>query len=791
MTVRICRSLLLALGSLLPFATATVSTTAANAAVLPPGFVETQIASGLKQPTAIAVAPDGRVFVAEKKGLLRIIKDDALLPAPFLRVTVFFNGERGLLGVAFDPDFAHNGYVYVYYTATRPTAHNRISRFTANPTNPDVAAQGSEKILLDLPTLVTEYHNSGTLRFGPDGRLYASTGENAVTANSQSLATPLGKILRLNRDGSIPTDNPFYGQTQGTARAIWALGFRNPFSFIFSRETGRMFVNDVGEHTWEEIDEVLPGANFGWPTVEGTSNNSAFRDPFFAYLHGDGDDEGCAITGGAFYDSASQVFPAAYRGTYFFSDYCNGWIRRIDPATAKVTPFASGIEFPVGLTAAADGSLYYLTHQTGAVYQVRYTGSQAPAIDVQPADLTAARGETPTFSVQGSGPALTYRWRRNGTFLPGATAAAYTLPPVTLADDGARFSVVVKNGAGTATSRTAVLRVIDGHRPVVTIVAPSSGAFYSAGDTITFRGGATDAEDGTLPPAALSWRVDFHHDAHLHPFVPETSGLAQGTVTLPTRGETAPHVWYRFHLSARDSTGLVAETFVDVLPHLAQLTVATDPPGLQVTLDGTVQPSPLTVTGVVGIVRSLGVLSPQTVGADRYQFVSWSDGGEATHDVETPAVDTAWTATFRKLTTAAGSGLTAAYFPRPDLTGTPFVRRDPAVNFNWGTGSPAPGIGVDRWSARWTGQLEPAVGGPHTFFVRNDGARLWIDNVLVVDDWAEHPAAVRQGTIDLVAGRRYAVRLEYRDLAGEAGVRLLWSAPGLPREVVPTRQLFP
>src|SRR6185503_464552 len=117
MTARICRSLLFALGSLLPFAAATVSTTAAGAAVLPPGFAETQIASGLKQPTAIAVAPDGRVFVAEKKGLLRIIKDDALLPAPFLRITVFFNGERGLLGVAFDPDFAHNGYVYVYYTA--------------------------------------------------------------------------------------------------------------------------------------------------------------------------------------------------------------------------------------------------------------------------------------------------------------------------------------------------------------------------------------------------------------------------------------------------------------------------------------------------------------------------------------------------------------------------------------------------------------------------------------------------------------------------------------------------
>src|SRR3954466_12791477 len=131
MTARIYNPLLLALGSLLAFATANIAANAANAAVLPPGFVETQVAAGLKQPTAIAVAPDGRVFVAEKKGLLRIIKDGALLPAPFLRITVFFNGERGLLGVAFDPDFAHNGYVYGYYTGTKPAAHNRRSRFTA------------------------------------------------------------------------------------------------------------------------------------------------------------------------------------------------------------------------------------------------------------------------------------------------------------------------------------------------------------------------------------------------------------------------------------------------------------------------------------------------------------------------------------------------------------------------------------------------------------------------------------------------------------------------------------
>src|SRR3954447_15195168 len=120
MTARILLRLLIPLASLLPLL---VAATSADAAVLPSGFVETQVASGLRQPTAIAVAPDGRVFVTEKKGMLRIIENGALLPTPFLKVTVFFNGERGLLGVTFDPDFAHNGYVYVYYTATKPTAH--------------------------------------------------------------------------------------------------------------------------------------------------------------------------------------------------------------------------------------------------------------------------------------------------------------------------------------------------------------------------------------------------------------------------------------------------------------------------------------------------------------------------------------------------------------------------------------------------------------------------------------------------------------------------------------------
>src|SRR5688500_10745830 len=165
-------------------ATVTLATSPAGAATVPDGFQEVLVASGLSNPTAMQFAADGRLFVAEQGGRLRVIKDGALLPTPFLTVTVSSVGERGLLGVAFDPAFSTNQYVYVYYTATAPAIHNRISRFTANG---DVAVAGSEVILLELDNLSSATnHNGGALAFGPDGKLYAAVGENANGANAQS-----------------------------------------------------------------------------------------------------------------------------------------------------------------------------------------------------------------------------------------------------------------------------------------------------------------------------------------------------------------------------------------------------------------------------------------------------------------------------------------------------------------------------------------------------------------------------------------------------------------------------
>src|SRR5262245_51100065 len=233
------------------------------AATVPSGFTETTVASGLAGPTAMAFAPDGRILICQQGGQLRVVKDDVLLPAPFLTVTVSSAGERGLLGVAFDPAFEINQYVYVYYTATTPNVHNRLSRFTANG---DVAAPGSELVLLDLnPLSSATNHNGGAIHFGSDGMLYIGVGENASGANSQTRSNLLGKILRINADGSIPASNPFFTQATGVNRAIWALGLRNPFTFAFESLTGRMLINDVGQNTWEEVNEGQAGANYGWP----------------------------------------------------------------------------------------------------------------------------------------------------------------------------------------------------------------------------------------------------------------------------------------------------------------------------------------------------------------------------------------------------------------------------------------------------------------------------------------------------------------------------------------------
>ena len=340
---------------------------------LPSGFsLEATWISGLNQATAMTFAPDGRLFIAEQGGAVRVVKTGVLLPTPLLAVTVDSRGERGLLGLAMDPAFPDQPYVYCHYTALMPLPHNRISRFTVSA---DVVLPGSEVPLIDLPPLSSATnHNGGALHFGLDGKLYVGVGDNANGAQAQDLSSPFGKLLRFNSDGGIPSDNPYTTTQIGLARGIWALGLRNPFTFAFQPGTGLLHLNDVGQNAWEEINLGDKGANYGWPTVEGPSSLSNFHSPRFAYGHpaepvGQPAStgtflQGSAIAGGAFYPASGGSFPATYAGSYFFADYGSGWVARMDITNGTdsraVYTFANLGGNPVDLLVGPEGALYVL-----------------------------------------------------------------------------------------------------------------------------------------------------------------------------------------------------------------------------------------------------------------------------------------------------------------------------------------------------------------------------------------------------------------------------------------------
>ena len=306
--------------------------------------------------------------------------------------------------MALHPNFATNGYVYLYHTVPGAPAHNRVTRFTADG---DVAVPGSAVPILVLDNLGNaRNHNGGAIHFGKDGKLYVAVGENAQSSNAQSLANRLGKILRINADGTIPPDNPstfplVAGATAGANRSIWAVGLRNPFTFAFQPHTGAMMINEVGAATFEEINSGVAGANYGWPASEGPTSISGFSSPIQAYRHDTGTPTGCAISGGAFYNPEQADFPASYVGNYFFADYCGDWIYYLNPSSpSTVTLFHSGLNQPVDLAVGTEGALYYVQRGNGQLRRIRYSGQAAQRILVSTAELEVTEGDAAVVSVR-------------------------------------------------------------------------------------------------------------------------------------------------------------------------------------------------------------------------------------------------------------------------------------------------------------------------------------------------------------------------------------------------------
>jgi glucose/arabinose dehydrogenase len=515
-----------------------IASVPAYPSTLPPGFTETLVAGGLSNPTAMAIAPDGRVFVCQQGGQLRVVKDGALLAAPFVTLTVNSSGERGLLGVAFDPAFETNGFVYVYYTATSPGIHNRVSRFTAAG---DVATPGSEFVLMNLEPLGATNHNGGAIHFGLDGKLYVAVGENAVGTNSQTLTNRLGKLLRINSDGTIPDDNPFVDEATDANRSIWALGLRNPFTFSVHPFSGRVFINDVGQSAWEEINDGQAGANYGWPTTEGPTTDPRFDAPFFAYdRRGTGE---CAITGGAFYSPATAQFPGEYVGQYFFTDLCGGWIRRLNPSDRSVSGFATGLVSPVDLKVSDDGSLYYLARGTGASTGVLYRiDHQAVAA----ANLAVSALKAPPGA--GSGGAITVT---DTTRNEGAGNAAPSRTAIWLSTNKTL-------GGDTLLGTRAVPALQPGQNSkgtvAVTLPAVSAGTYFLIAEADTQQGVPETHEGDNVRARKLTIGPDLSARMTLSPS-PPTSATPTNFVVTTTNGgyDTAAASTTRLYRSADGS----------------------------------------------------------------------------------------------------------------------------------------------------------------------------------------------------------------------------------------------
>ncbi|MDO8572261.1 MAG: PQQ-dependent sugar dehydrogenase, partial [bacterium] len=568
-----------------------------EAAILEPGFEVELIASGFTLPTAMTFAPDGRIFVAEKGGAVQVVKNGALLPTPAITLTdINTFGDRGLIGMAVDPNFAANGYLYLSYTYENSPGSNfsgpktgRVVRVTVIG---DTASESSKIVLVGTiggsPALPSceDYpsgsdcipsdsmsHSAGGLRFGPDDKLYATFGDGSAfdtvdsrALRAQNLNSLGGKMIRINADGTAPLDNPFYsGDPNANISKVYVLGLRNAFRFNFEPGTGSLFLGDVGWSDWEEVNLVTPGANFGWPCHEGMNTttynctaSSSVTNPLYVYGH---DSNGAgSITAGSF--PSNGAYPAQYNNSFFFGDYAQNWIKRLVVSASSTTTSVENFmddtagqvpNGPVDISTGPDGNIYFLSIYTGDLNRLTHTTGNrrpVPAISANPTSgltpLTVNFGSV--GSIDPDNDPLTYSWNfgDSGTETSANPTHTYTINGTYTA------SLTLTDDKGSSASKSITINA-GNQEPSPQITNPASGMLYMANQTIQLNGTATDPEDGTLSAPAFHWQIILHHNIHTH-MIQEFDGVINPSFLGPDHGAT--DVYTEVVLTVTDSGGL-------------------------------------------------------------------------------------------------------------------------------------------------------------------------------------------------------------------------------------------
>jgi glucose/arabinose dehydrogenase/chitodextrinase len=664
----------------------------ASAATLPAGFSDSLVTTA-PQPTALAFLPDGRLLVTSKSGELWLHPGGTqpATKALDLSARICSERERGLLGVAVDPDFPDNRHLYLYYTFNKhdtcallapPNGPvNRLSRFTLGADNK--IAPSSEVVLIDNIPSFDGIHNAGYLAFGNDGYLYVTVGDGAIGANARNRSVLNGKVLRITAAGGIPADNPFRGAgsarcnttgrtTAGTiCQEIYAWGLRNPFRLGFDPLSTRFFINDVGFASWEEINEGKAGADYGWNVREGHCAYNSTTDcgpppagmtnPIHDYGHA----TGCgAITGGAFVPKG--VWPLAYEGRYLFADFNCGQIRSLRPTPTGWIAEAFGnslgsvadLRFgPLGSTQA----LYYVTWvggDSGEVRRIASTGNRTPtavakAAPTEDANPTIGVFFDGTSSSDPDGEALSYRW----DFGDGATSTAAKPGHVYQAAGAYTATLTVTDPRGA--SATDSVRIDVGNTaPIPTIQSPSADTRFRVGQRITLSGSATDAQDGPLTAFSTSWTVLLHHASHTHPFLGPQPGNNIGfDAPAPEDLRAAATSWLEVRLTATDSKGLTRTVSRELRPHTVALIFDTVPSGLTLDVDGTRVQTPVGFTSWEGYRFSFEAPTLQAAQGKVWVFNAWDDGGAARRTITTGSVPTGYRARFADTKCGGGVGV--------------------------------------------------------------------------------------------------------------------------------------